>query len=313
MRTEVCLQLTIIQIHLLHQMKTTLTHLPEYKQQEILKITDIIKEVVAPEKIILFGSYAMGNWVEDEYFENSTRYSYISDYDFLVVTKNNDEKEFLLNDKIVNRSRAITRIAVNCIIHDIDYINEGLSFGQYFFSDIVKEGVLLYDTHKVQFTQPNELTATEQRQIAQRYFDQWFNTGKVFLNIAIDCLKNRELKIGVFQLHQATENFYNTILLVFTGYKPKTHSLEKLRQYAKPYSKELLQIFPEERDVHPCPPLGDGGNESHLFDLLKRGYIDARYKNDYTITHAELTALIEKIKTMQQVVEKNCLKKINAS
>ena len=120
-------------------MKTSLTHLPEYKQQQILQITEIIKEVVAPEKIILFGSYATGTWVEDEYFENGIRYSYISDYDFLVVTKNNEEKEHLLTDKIVNRSRHLTHVAVNCIILDINYINEGLSFGQYFFADIVKE------------------------------------------------------------------------------------------------------------------------------------------------------------------------------
>jgi HEPN domain-containing protein/predicted nucleotidyltransferase len=281
-------------------MKTGLTHLPGYKQEQILKITDVIKEVVAPEKIILFGSYAKGTWVEDEYFENGTRYSYTSDYDFLIVTKNNIEKDYLLNDKIVNRSKHITKTAVNCIIHDIDYVNEGLSFGQYFFADIVKEGVLLYDTQGVEFAKPKELTPQEQKQIAQNYYDIWFNRGSDFLQLAIDCLSREKLNLGVFQLHQATENFYNTILLVFTGYKPKTHSLEKLRQYAKPYSKEFLHLFPEHTEDK---------KESHLFDLLKRGYIDARYKNDYTITKEELTALIEKLKAMQQAVEKICSEK----
>jgi HEPN domain-containing protein len=284
-------------------MKTSLNHLPEYKQQQILQITDIIKEVVIPEKIILFGSYATGNWVEDEYFENGIRYSYISDYDFLVVTKNNDEKDYLLNDKIVNRSRHITKIAVNCIIHDIGHINEGLSFGQYFFADIVKEGVLLYDTGKVQLAEPKQLTLQQQREVAQNYYDIWFNRGKEFLIDAENAFDRSSNNKSAFELHQATENFYNTVLLVFTGYKPKTHSLEKLRQYAKPYSKELMEIFPE----HP-----ENKNESHLFDLLKRGYIDARYKNDYTITGEELNALIEKVKAMQEVIEKICMKKISA-
>jgi uncharacterized protein len=284
-------------------MKTSLSHLPGYKQEQILKITEVIKEVVASEKIILFGSYAKGTWVEDEYIENGIRYSYISDYDFLIVTKNNEEKEYLLNDKIVNRSRHITNVAVNCLIHDMDYINEGLSIGQYFFTDIINEGVLLYDNDQLQFAKPKQLAAEEQKEIAQRYFDQWFNRAKIFLRIAIDCLENNELKIGVFQLHQATENFYNTVLLVFTGYKPKTHSLEKLRQYAKPYSKELLEIFPERS--------GDK-MESHLFDLLKRGYIDARYKNDYIITEEELSALIGKVRKMQETVEGICSKKIGS-
>jgi uncharacterized protein len=113
----------------------------------------------------------------------------------------------------------------------------------------------------------------------------------------------QKLNEAAFLLHQATERFYNTTLLVFTGYKPKTHSLEKLRQYAKPYSKDLLEIFPQ--------PTRDK-TESHLFDLLKRGYIDARYKNDYFITEEELNALIEKVRTMQEVAEKICRQKIAA-
>ena len=284
-------------------MKTSLSHLPAYKQQQILQITEIIKEVVAPEKIILFGSYATGSWVEDEYFENGIRYSCSSDYDFLVVTKSNDKKDYLLNDKIVNRSRHITKITVNCIIHDVDHINEGLSFGQYFFADIVKEGVLLYDTRELFFAEPKELTPQEQKEVAQNYYDIWFDRGKEFLIDAENAFNRKSNNKSAFELHQATECFYNTTLLVFTGYKPKTHSLEKLRQYAKPYSKELLEIFPGRTEDKA---------ESHLFDLLKRGYIDARYKNDYTITREELTTLIEKVRKMQETVEGICGKKIDS-
>lgn len=282
-------------------MKTSLSHLPDYKQQQILQITEIIKDVVAPEKIILFGSYATGTWVEDEYFEDGTRYSYISDYDFLVITKNSQEKEHILNDKIVNRSRHVTNVSVNCIIHDIEYVNEGLSFGQYFFADIVKEGVVLYDSGKIEFAQPKELRPREQKEIAQRYFDQWFTSAIEFIDLAEYAKKKTQPKKSAFLLHQATENFYNTILLVFTGYKPKTHSLEKLRQYAKPYSKELMQIFPDNTD---------NKTESHLFDLLRRGYIDARYKNDYTITEEELSTLLGKVHKMKEIVESICQSKI---
>jgi predicted nucleotidyltransferase len=106
-------------------MKTSLSHLPEHKQLEILKIADIIKEVAQPEKLVLFGSYATGNWVEDRYFENGIRYEYISDYDFLVVTQNNTEKDYILSDRIVNRARHITNVAVNPIIHDMEYVTKG--------------------------------------------------------------------------------------------------------------------------------------------------------------------------------------------
>lgn len=48
-------------------MKTSLSHLPEAKEHEILEISEIIKEVFAPEMIILFGSYTRGKQVNHKY------------------------------------------------------------------------------------------------------------------------------------------------------------------------------------------------------------------------------------------------------
>ncbi len=65
-------------------MKTTLSHLPKTQTRRILKaLTQIILEKVPTEMIILFGSYARGDWVED-YQE---KYEYVSDFDILIVTK----------------------------------------------------------------------------------------------------------------------------------------------------------------------------------------------------------------------------------
>lgn len=87
-------------------MKTSLFHLPEKKQFEIQRIAEIIREVVDPEKIILFGSHAKGGWVEDRYTDkHGTAYEYISDYDLLVVTKDNREKAYAQEAKIMDRDR----------------------------------------------------------------------------------------------------------------------------------------------------------------------------------------------------------------
>ena len=85
--------------------------------------------------------------------------------------------------------------------------------------------------------------------------------------------------MAAFLLHQAAENFYYTVLLVFTGYKSKTHNLRKLRKQAKYLSEKLFLVFPIENNK----------KEKHLFDLLKRGYIDARYRSDYIITDIRIT------------------------
>src|SRR5688500_7452001 len=144
-------------------MKTSLSNLPENKQQQILQIVEIIKEVAVPEKIILFGSYAKGKQVEHRYTgKDGIRYEYISDYDLLVVTKNNTIKEYELEDIINNRTKKIEP-SINLQIHEIDYINEGLEFGQYFFTDIVSEGVQLFDTGNVHFAEPRQLTSDEEK------------------------------------------------------------------------------------------------------------------------------------------------------
>ena len=283
-------------------MKTSLNHLPPGKREQILEIVSIIKEVVAPEKIILFGSYAKGKYVQHRYTgKDSILYEYISDFDFLVVTKDNMIKEYELED-IVNSRTQHFKQPINLQIHEIDYINEGLEFGQYFFTDIVKEGVLLYDTDIVHFAEPRELTLAEEKEIAQRYFDIWFSGGSGFLKTVQFNLGEKQYKIGAFILHQATESFYYATLLVFTGYKPKTHNLYKLRKQAKQLSEELFLLFPIETNKE----------EKNLFDLLKRGYIDARYKADFVITREELTKLIERIQQMQIIVEKICKEKIDA-
>lgn len=283
-------------------MKSSLSHLPKTKQDQILKVAEIIKEVASPEKIILFGSYAKGNYVEHKYVGGEgIIYEYRSDYDFLVVMENSSIKAFELDDEITTRAEKIGP-PVNVEIHHIDYINEGLLFGQYFFSDIVKEGVLLYDTTKVEFVQPKELTIEEQKEIAHRYFEIWFQAGSEFFETVSFSLQRKNFKMAAFLLHQAAECFYYTILLVFTGYKPKTHNLKKLRKQSKYLSEKLFLLFPIENNK----------KEKHLFDLLKRGYIDARYRSDYLITEKEILSITDHISKMKTIVKEECSKKLKS-
>jgi len=283
-------------------MKTSLSHLPQTKQEQILQIVEIIKEVAAPEKIILFGSYAKGNYVEHRYTgKGGILYEYISDYDFLVVTKENKIKEYELDDIVKSRTNQY-RTPINLQIHEIAYINKGLEFGQYFFTDIIKEGVLLYDTNNVQFSELIELTPKEEKRISQQYFDIWYQRSKEFLTDFTHAFNRDSYSKAVFELHQATENLYYTILLVFMGYKPKSHNLYKLRKYAKPISEELFLVFPVETDK----------GEKYLFDLLKAGYIDARYNDDFKISREELIMLSERFEKLKILVENLCHKKINS-
>ena len=86
---------------------------------------------------------------------------------------------------------------------------------------------------------------------------------------------------------------------MFTGYKRKAHNLQKLHDEAVPLHPELRDVLPR---ITP--------EDKHLFDLLLRAYIDARYDKSYRITAEELATLGERVRRFAQVVERVCQEKI---
>lgn len=283
-------------------MKSSLSHLGQIKQEQILQIAEIIKEVASPEKIILFGSYAKGNYVEHCYTgKDGITYEYISDFDFLVVTQQSKIKDYELEDVILNKTQQF-KVPINVQIHEIDYINKGLQFGQYFFTDIVKEGILLYDTNMLQFANLTEINTKQLKEISNNYFTIWFNRHNEFFIDARNAYDRKSYTKAAFELHQATESLYYVVLLVFQGYKPKSHNLYKLRKYSKQLSEELYLVFPVENDTM----------EKKIFDLLKSGYIDARYKEDFHVTKEEIEKIMDRVTIMRNLVEKICNEKISS-
>ena len=132
------------------QLKTSLAHLPPNKQKELAAIQEIIRKHVPAEMIILFGSYARGDWVEDSYREDGTTYEYISDFDILVVSKKEIDpmdRRWRAVEAIIERRPLLTKAAI--INHDISFLNEKIRHNYYFFVDIVREGIMLYDSGEV--------------------------------------------------------------------------------------------------------------------------------------------------------------------
>lgn len=287
-------------------MKTSLSHLPETKQEQILNIVSVIKDVVDAEKIILYGSYARGTYQEDWYTENGTVYEYLSDYDFLVILKSKELPEYEIQDRIVNKVHY--KQPLNVLISYMDYVNEGLEKGQYFFTEIINSGILLYDANTSAFSKPRELSNQERKEMAEEEYEQWFETGadyidlaKLALKIAVD--KNKKPGLAAYQLHQAVEALYATVMLVFTGYKPKTHNLEKYRSLLKTISKDVLEVFPPETKDRV---------EIELFDLLKRAYIGGRYKKSYQVSQDQIEQLCLRIIKLKSIVENLCAEKIKS-
>ena len=222
-----------------------LSHIPQSKQEELTKIAQLVSSFKEVEMMVLFGSYARGNWVEDKYIEKGVTYEYRSDYDLLVVLKHEDLKQKFriegeVKSKLIETGEVTTPVSM--IFHGIKHLNESLTIGNYFFRDIKKEGIVLYDSEKFKLAEPKQLTAEQYQKKARNYFDQWFDSANGFLDLFNYCLNKPDFHLAAFNLHQATERYYTTILLVFTDYRPKDHNLETLGIKAEMCDKDFASI-----------------------------------------------------------------------
>ncbi|WP_044619920.1 HEPN domain-containing protein [Gynuella sunshinyii] len=282
-------------------MKTSLDHLPSDKQQQLRHAVEIIVQAVKPSMLILFGSYARGDWV-DHLEEDRVHYRYQSDMDILAIAKNGAlARKIESKRSLSNRLMREVKTPVSLIAEEISFVNAQLAKGQYFYADIYREGILLHDTGKLALVEPKELSLPERKMEAQRHFEYWLNSVNGEIK-AFQLIFDGGLdKKAVFHLHQATEQLYAMILLVFTHYKPKLHDLEKLRTLTGSIEPEFLSVFPQNTPF-----------EQTCFELLRQAYVESRYNPGYSITTEQLTWLAERIEHLQALAEKHCRARIDS-
>ncbi len=286
-------------------MKTSLTHLPANKQEELRLLRDVIATDKNVHMVILFGSYATGKWVHDVYAEDGTTYSYDSDYDILVITptenfSNKIKIEEAINVKCVVPGRVKT--SINTIFHGIKHVNNALLYGNYFFSDIKKEGIMLFDSGKYGLAEAKELTKEEQKSKMLENFEQWFESGNDFKRHYTYAMFDETYKPAAFMLHQAAERYYTTILLTYTDYRPKEHNLRELDLKAQASDIRFKEVFPKETN-----------EQIDRFELLVRAYIDARYRmKQYHITKEDLVYLGERVQLLREMTQRICGERIES-
>lgn len=289
-------------------MRTCVDHLPEKKQQELQTIVTLIRdrfdayiENKDPDhadkrivKIILFGSYAKGNWVNDP--ENG----YMSDYDILLILNGERwvEEYALWSDVEQQIQRRITA-PLSLIIHSVEDVSNRLKQGHYFFSDIRLQGIELYSGMKKALRQPGNLSASEQKAIAEKHFKQWFESAGSFLIDFGHCMDRKDLKKAAFELHQAAERYFDCTLLVYSNYLPKTHNLEQLRAFCAEHDPRYIHILP-----------GNNKFNRRSAQRLKRAYVEARYSEHYEITEEELNWLVEQVQQLKTLTEESCQARI---
>lgn len=297
-------------------MKSDLDHLPARQQQELAHVrTTLLTEFEAALrkgaggtsdwrkggqvlKIILFGSYARTDWVDEP--ENG----YLSDFDLLVIVshpKLTDIADYwwVAENKIMS-DPSVGRI-VNLIVHDLAEVNQAIGRGEYFWTDIVRDGVMLYEMpgHPLAVAKP--MTPKDAVEMAESYFDTWAPKIIDSLEIVDFCMLKGKHKDAAYNLHQAAERAYVCFLLVHTFYFPRSHNIKFLRSLAEDIDKRLVEAWPREQKI-----------DRRRFETLKRAYVEARYSDQYDISVDDLEALAMCARRLRDLVDETCQSKLAA-
>ncbi|MBY8829775.1 HEPN domain-containing protein [Hephaestia mangrovi] len=299
-------------------MRTDLDHLPPAKQRELERVVELLFEEFEDAtklatgkrkagrilKIILFGSYARGGWVDEPHTEKG----YQSDYDLLIIVNQDELTDratyWYRADERLMREMTITktlRTPVNFIVHTLQEVNDALAHGRFFFMDIARDGVALYQADDKPLHSPRPKTPEQALEMAREYFEEWFPAAMKRYEGARFYLSRGHLKDAAFDLHQAVERLYHCVLLVSTFYTPHVHNIGFLRTQADKLDARLVHVWPRTTR-----------QDRARFEKLKDAYVKARYSKHYRITEEELAWLGERVEELGRAVQEVCAERIDA-
>ncbi len=296
-------------------MRDDVAHLPDKKRRDLDRIVEVLfaefEQATSLStqkwrrqgrilKVILYGSYARGDWVDDPIG------GYQSDYDILVVVSDErltEPEEFWAkaDDQFVREVTISKRISapVSFIVHSLADVNNQLTQGRPFFIDVIEQGIALYEVEDYPFVTPQPLEPKAARAEAAKHFDYWFPLSVHALKLAEASQQNGVPRDAAFMLHQSVERAYHCLLLTLTLYSPKSHKLNFLRSQAEPLVHELIAVWPRDTKF-----------AQRCFELLRQAYVNARYSAHYKVTPAELEWLAERVELLQQIVKEACEKRL---
>lgn len=298
-------------------MRTDLDHLPANKQRELERVVQIVFEEFTDAfalashewkkkgrilKVILYGSYARGGWVDEPH----TAKGYQSDYDLLIIVNDKrltDRVKYWarLDDRLIREfgMTGTIRTPVNFIVHTLQEVNDGLANGRYFFMDVARDGIALYQSDDTELHQPKPKTPHAALAMAKEYFEEWFPLAMQRFELSKIAFSKSFFKPAAFDLHQSAEFLYNCALLVVTFYSPHVHNLAFLRTQAERLDRRLCYVWPV-----------DNRKQRAMFEKLKEAYVKARYSKHYRVSEEELTWLVAQVEELGRVVQAICSERI---
>lgn len=293
-------------------MRTDLNHLPMTKQRELDRVVEILfqgfreatqdatgrRKSARILKVILFGSYARGDWVDAPFDANQ----FTSDYDILVIVNQKEltdgvsyweETEQRLFDAY--QVEKIIRTPVNFIVHTLQQVNDGLSHGRLLFTEIARDGVILYQSDDRSLAEAKPKTPEQAYLMAKEYFEDLFPGAMRRFALAEVSQGRSWFSDAAFDFHQATEKLYRCVLTTLTFYAPRSTNIIFLRGMAEGLDRRLFDAWP--RATHA---------ERAMYQKLKDAYRKGQHSKHFEISSEELIWLQGRIQILGELVHEVC-------
>lgn len=256
-----------------------------FKTQET-QLVSLILQAVPVQKIYLLGSTLAQQRTESVFNTTAPSVRSVSHYYLLVlIDKEGGASKASVQDKIENNCRSF--IPVTAIVLGMVQFNDWLATGHRFACSVAEIAVALYEKDKMPILFPAGKQSGQAPVMEESNYTQSINKVNEFIAGAELYRLRVQYKMAAFMLHQAAEHALHTIFHKATGLHITTHSIDKLVRYCSMVSYQLPSVFPRNNEKN-----------ERLFSLLQKAYIDARYNEDYSINHAELQAILQRVQAL---------------
>lgn len=285
-------------------MRKSIKRLPKRTQEELAVLQELILKYISNVRmIILYGSYARGKHVIwEEGWEFGARYTFQSDLDILVIcdvhniVKVEEQIRRCVTANYDKRMEGKRHPAPPQIIAErTQTITRALKQKQYFFTEIIEDGILFYDDGKFTLSKAEKPTFAQLKLYAEDEAPGCFHMGECFLKTGLSAKEEQEYKYGSFQLHQACERFFKAYLLTHSLIRPKHHLLQVLDAMAKNRSRAFVNIFPTSTP-----------EDKEAFDKLCRAYIESRYNRMFTVDKEQYEYMLARTEILRDITAREC-------
>jgi len=271
-------------------MSTSFNHLTAASRESFALGIENLVQIIEPELIVCYGTRVRTVSAWSPFLQEpvpATR----GEYDILIVLREGDHRrDHEIIDMIERRNTE--DLIFMAVVHRLEGVREALLNNSTFFTTVCREGVPVYGTTASLHEYAPAVVVQQDLAELTCQWDRWFGLSRNFLSTATESASRGWYSLAVFMLHQATEHACIAVVRVCMGYRPSTHSLTRLLRLVGNLSTQVSSIFPCFTD-----------EERELFGILQRAYLDARYREVYSVSAEDTAILIRRVGKLQRLAE----------